>query len=139
MNKELLALLHRSFDGELSAQEQERLQKALEADPELRLEQRNFLEIEKLVSDKAERSFKPFFSARVMAKIKAGERKQQDFIASLLWSFRLVGAVALLAVLLLSAGNIVQGGSFSLNDVFAMPQSSIEETFELDLLLAEEP
>lgn len=138
MKERVLNLLYRSFDQELSSEEQKELETALSSSPELQEAKKRIAAIRQMVKDEAVRSFKPFFSTRVMRSIRAVEEKSEDFFGSLIWSFRLVALVGAVAVVFLFAHNALESKNISLDSILAMPQLSLEETWELDILLEEE-
>lgn len=133
MNKKLQNLLHKSLEGALSNAEQQELAHALQTSEELRTEKARLEKIRTLVQKEAVRSFKPFFSARVMNRLRQ-EKISQDFWGWLIWSFRLVGAAAALIVVLLLANNVYNTKSISLNSLLGLPQPSLEEVWKIDVL-----
>jgi hypothetical protein len=134
MNDELLDLLYRSFDSNLSKEDQARLGDGLSRDAELREEKKRLEQMRSMVLENADRSFKPFFSARVMRKIK-DEAPQSDFFESLVWIFRRVAIVGGLALVLLLATNLLVGRGLSLDSLLGMPQISMEDSYELEDLI----
>lgn len=136
MDQKVLDLLYRSFDGKLTPEEQRGLDKALAASKQLREEKEKITASRKIISGTAATSFEPFFAERVMQRIQA-EREAvsevgEDFFGSLMWSFRRIALAGAIAVLLLLANNIIQGGEISLNSLLAMPQLTIEDTLVLN-------
>ncbi|MCG8604095.1 hypothetical protein MJD09_03730 [bacterium] len=131
MNEELLELLYRSFDSNLSKEDQALLSAGLSRDPELREEKKRVEQMRSMVSENAERSFKPFFSARVMRKIK-DKAPQSDFFESLVWIFRRVAVVGGMALILLLATNLLVGRDFSVDSLLGIPQISLEDSYELE-------
>jgi len=79
MNEEMLNLLIRSFDENLSEVERTSLDKALAGSPELREEKKQLSDMRQMIGETAERKFKPFFSARVMRRIEESQSEQEDF------------------------------------------------------------
>lgn len=138
MNHRLLELLYRSFDEDLSDAEHEELSQALAVSADLRTEKVRITTMRRLVKEDAAGSFQPFFSARVMHRIKAKKTQVEDFFSSLVWSFRLIALVGALAALLLVAHNSLQSKSLTLDSILGMPQLSLAETWEFDLLAEEE-
>lgn len=136
MNKRIVELLYRSFDSKLTEAEQSELARALAESPELRREKVQIEETREFLRDGAERSFRPFFSARVLNRIKS-ERRQADFGASLLWAFRRVALAGAFALLLLIANNIFQSSSVSVDALLGLPQLTIEDTWQLQNPLEE--
>lgn len=138
MNGRLLELLYRSFDDTLSDDEREELSQALAASADLRNEQMRIKAMRKVVGQQAAASFKPFFSSRVMRRIKTQKTQFEEFVSSLMWSFRLIGLVGGLAVVLLIAHNSFQGKSLTLDAILGLPQLSLDETWNFDLFAEEE-
>ncbi len=138
MNEMLLDLLYRSFDEELSKEEQIMLDKALASSLELNKEKDRIAEMRKAIAENAERSFKPFFSARVMQRIKADETEQDDFFTSLVWTFRRFAIIGAITIILLLANSILVDKSISIDTALAMPQLTLEDTWQLDIMLEEE-
>lgn len=136
MDPKVLELLYRSFDGQLTPAEEQRLEEALRHSQSLREEKEKIAAMRQAISGSAAQSFQPFFAEKVMQRIQA-ERKPQteageDFFGSLAWSFRRIALAGAIAVLLLLAGNVIQKGDISLNSVLAMPQLTIEDTVVLN-------
>lgn len=136
MDQKVLELLYRSFDGQLTQAEQERLDEALRHSQALREEKEKIAAMRQAVSGSAAQTFQPFFAERVMQRIQ-GKRKSmaavgEDFMSSLAWSFRRIAIAGVIAVLLLLAGSFIQKGEISLNAMLAMPQLTIEDTVVLN-------
>ncbi|MFQ5650207.1 MAG: hypothetical protein ACE5IY_09730 [bacterium] len=134
MNERTLLLLYRSVDEELSRTEQEELLNALASSPELREEQKRLHQMRRLVQSQAVRSFKPFFSARVVHHIQAASQEVEDFWAALVWSFRLVAVSAGTLLVMLLANNLLEAKSLSIDSILALPQPTLEQTWALDTL-----
>ena len=133
MNKDLQNLLYRSLDSALTTEERKKLDQALKANNELR-EEKHLLENMRLMIGKgAEQKFKPFFSARVMQKIKAFPARSEDFITSLVWSFRVAAITAATVAVILFAHNSLIRKDVSIDALLSMPQTGIEETWELEI------
>lgn len=136
MDQKVLELLYRSFDGQLTPAERQRLEEALAHSQPLREEKEKIAALRQTVAGSAAQSFEPFFAERVMQRIQAKGRllaaAGDDFIASLMWSFRRIALAAIIAVFLLLAGNIIQKGEISLNSMLAMPQLTIDDTVVLN-------
>ena len=138
MNNKILELLYRSFDAMLSKEEKTLLSQALSSSPELREEKKRIEQTRRIVSEDAERSFRPFFSARVMQQINKERLTQDDFFESLVWIFRRIALAGGLAVILLFANNLLSERKLSLDSLMGMPQITLEDSFELDNLIVEE-
>lgn len=134
MKSNWMDLLFRFFDGELSANEREELETALQNSPELREEKKQLAAVRELIASGAVRKFQPFFAARVMQRIQA-ETSEEDFFESLIWMFRRVALAGALTVILLFASALLTGRASSLSTLFGMPQVTIEDTLQLDTQL----
>jgi anti-sigma factor RsiW len=133
MNKKVIDLLYRSFDGTLTPREKEELNEALAKSQELREEKERITAMRSAISDSAAISFRPFFAERVMSRIASlGEAKNgaQKFFESLQFAFRRVAVVGATAILILLAYNLVKSGHISIAGAFGMPQESLEEILE---------
>ena len=130
MDHKLLDLLYRSFDDQLTPEEQSQLEDALANSTTLQKEKERIAAMRKTVSESAVESFEPFFAERVMRQIHT--EKGEDFFASLLWAFRRIALAGAIAAILLLANNLSRGDDISLDSVLLMPQLTLEETWELD-------
>ena len=92
-----IKLLIRSFDDELSAQEQARLAGALAASAELRAEKAR-LEVLRATLGEQAYAFRPFFATRLMARL---QRERETWATSLPFAFRRIALPALALVVLL--------------------------------------
>jgi len=138
MNEEMLNLLIRSFDENLSEVERTSLDKALAGSPELREEKKQLSEMRQMIGETAERKFKPFFSARVMRHIEASQSEQEDFFGSLVWAFRVFAMVGTAAIVLFFALNSKLANDLSIDSILGLPQLSIEDTWQLANLTEED-
>ena len=138
MNNKVLDLLYRSFDAMLSKEEETLLSQALSASPELREEKKRIEATRRVVSEDAARSFKPFFSARVMRKIYKERLTQDDFFESLVWIFRRIALAGGLVVFLLFANSLLSERGLSLDSLMGMPQVTLEDSYELTNPIVEE-
>jgi anti-sigma factor RsiW len=138
MTERLLDLLYRSFDDELPKEEQRELAQALISSPDLREEKKRVEEMRQMIEEEAVRSFKPFFSARVMRRLRKKTVGQEDFLGALVWAFRRVALAGILAILLIIADSIFVEKNRSLDSVLGMPQVTLEEAWQLDFTVEEE-
>ena len=138
MNEEMLNLLIRSFDENLSEVERTSLDKALAGSPELRQEKKQLSDMRQMIGETAERKFKPFFSARVMRRIEESQSEQEDFFGSLVWAFRVFAMVGTAAILLFFALNSKLANDLSIDSILGLPQLSIEDTWQLENLAEED-
>jgi len=135
MNDKILELLYRSFDDELSPEERKQLDEALQNSQGLRAEKAKISNMRATITNSAEKSFGSNFADGVMSRVHAQKQFPEytidDFLDSLLWSFKRIGLVASFTLLLLLANNIFKGGDISIDSILAMPQITMEETWEL--------
>jgi hypothetical protein len=124
MKKNLLKLLYRSFDDQLSLEEQAKLKDALSSSEEMRREK-----------------FAPFFADRVMQKIRdqkeTSDQRVDDFLISLILSFRKIALTGAVIALLLLTTNFISGGGVSVDTALALQQMSIEDIWSLNDLISE--
>jgi hypothetical protein len=133
MKKKLLELLYLSFDGCLSDEERRLLEDELARSPRLREEKRRIEEIRQAVGRQAVRSFRPFFTQRVMHAIATSQEAQnglERFAKALQLAFRRVALVGATAILLLLAFNFVKSGHVSVAGALGMSQDTLEDVLE---------
>ena len=97
MDNEALRLLKLSYDQELSEIENERLENALRADPELRNEARKLQKLRDLMYHD-ETGFSPFFTEKVMNRIDLLENDGYRFAFSRIAIPGLAAAIILLLI-----------------------------------------
>ncbi len=140
-NKELSQLLHRSFDEALTAEERDRLERALALSKELRTEQRILSALRSKISSLQKRQFSPLFAQRVMREIDKHRRtideSVYDFSLSLMFSFRKIAVVGAILILLLLCGNFLSDGAFSLDKALGLQQVTLEDAWTLSTPLSE--
>lgn len=130
-------LLARSREEKLSDAEEKRLKQLLETYPELRAEQKQLRETEKLVAQAAPGSFAPFFDTRVMSRVERRREEGRAFAESLVFFFRRLALV----VLLLVAGVVTYNTTTappSAKDSFVervtgIPSATLEDAYSLNL------
>lgn len=128
MNKEMLDLLIYSLDFELNTEEALRLEKALTASEELRLEKeqllkaRQFVQAFKLEADST-------FVNKVMAQIK--EAPVPVFTKAIIQLFPKVAAACVLLFFITLIGIYVTEGSLSADAIIGIDDISVEEAFSL--------
>jgi len=137
MNKKITDLLYRSFDAELTEQERQTLHNAMSEDEQI-AEQKQIEKLRKNISKNAIRTFKPFFAKRVIHEITRRQEAANNFLPALLWSFRRVVIIAATIIIYLVANNALRSGGLAPDDLFAMPEETLEETIELNILQSED-
>ncbi len=138
MNKKILNLLYRSFDTELTSDESAQLNQALARSEELRAEKERIEEMRLLVHTSGEKAFHPFFTEKVMSRIreqKQGRGREDAFFDALVGLFRPVVIGAAILFFGLISYNIIKSGEISLESAFAEPQVTLEQAIDLALSL----
>lgn len=131
MKPELLELLYRSFDMELTAEQKKELDLALAESEQLRDEKERLLRLRSsLAASRGE--FKPFFEARVLERIRSElpELALDRMVESLAVMFRRVALAGAFCALILAAVNLIGSDDFSVGALFAMQDEPAEEIFQ---------
>jgi anti-sigma factor RsiW len=133
MNKKILDLLVRSFDGSLTAEDREALEGALAASRELREERARLAKLRAAVSSAKMDSFSPFFVERVMQRVcqdRMTGSGREAFSRALARSFRpiaIAGAVLSIGLLIY---NFVETNEISLPGAVGLSRATYEEMME---------
>jgi hypothetical protein len=138
MNEKAQNLLYRSFDSGLTAAERQELEYALSESQALRDEKKQILEMRELIKESAEHSFQPFFSVRVLNRLRSEKGFGTDFFASLAWSFRTVAVVAGIIIVLLFAHNSFVRDGVSIDSLLGIPKLQLEDTWQVEIIPAED-
>ena len=136
MNKKIRKLLYRSFDGELTPAEQQRLDRALEHSKELQQEKAQITAMRQLIARSSVQTFQPFFAERIMQQIRSLEKSNHQFFESLFFVFRPVAIAATVVLIVLISYNIVKSRNVSFAVAFAEPQITLEQVLEPTLPLS---
>jgi hypothetical protein len=133
MNKKLIELLYRSFDGSLTEVEEKTLSDALKESEELRSEMDKIKNLRSMVSGSAEKEFSSFFAERIMNRIESAQNgyvkiNHIDRIAEFI--FRRLTLIGAAAVLFLVVYNFIQTGQITVTGLFGIPEITYEEIFE---------
>lgn len=132
MTKKMLDLLYRSFDKELSLEEQRDLDRALENSQELKSEKQQIESLRSTLSGSQKQSFKPFFAERVancIVNLNNPAKLQQDFFESLNYIFKRVLIAGSVATLILFSVNMMNKNT----NPAPQTQVSSEVTLEEDI------
>ncbi|MCK5822543.1 MAG: hypothetical protein KAG95_00965, partial [Bacteroidales bacterium] len=86
MKQNILKLLIRSFDKDLSPEKKQLLNKNLKSDKELQNQKHELNEVRELIK-KQDYQFNPFFETRVMSKIE-NIKNELDFISRLFFVYK---------------------------------------------------
>ncbi len=136
MNEEILEILFRSFDGELTGEEQRRLDEALAGSRELREEKDRIVEMRDALAAGPSGSFSPFFAERVMRRVRAmsdTEAGPEPFFRSLYRLFKPVAALATAAIIVLMAINLWKSDEITVAAAFAAREDNFEILLETPL------
>ncbi len=137
MNKRSLDLLYRSFDAQLSEDEKAELASALASSESLRREEEAALAMRDAVRTSAVRSFKPFFSSRVLNRMKALEKPNdpmEELWKALVTMFRPVAVAGALTLVAILAFNLASAERWTLDTMLGVSEPGIEEVWTLTVL-----
>jgi len=129
MNKYFYNLLFRSFDDSLDEEEQRRLDDALAKSEELRSSRQNFTDLREKLHSLDQGSFKPFFSERVIDRLRSGERIVIDFYLS---AFRTVAVGAAILVVIFTSYNIGRTKALTIESALGIQRPTIEQMLTLE-------
>ena len=136
MDKQIKKMLYRSFDEELNSEDEKKLQEALANSDELRKEQKQILELRKMVAGTKADSFKPFFAEKVMQKIQRrseSENIPESFFDSLIATFKPVAVGVAILLIILMSYNLKKSGNLSFASAFAEPEVTLEDVLDPSL------
>lgn len=142
MTDETFDLLYRSLDGDLTADEQQRLEAALSSSPELCREKNRLEAIRKAVAASGTDSFRPFFAERVMQRIRSTAEEgveEQTFSRYLSHVFRRVVLAGAAVVIAFVIYNVAASRDVSLSTALGVPEITMEEVLSppLETILEE--
>lgn len=134
--KKNLKLLYRSFDDSLDEKRKHRLEKALKKSPELRNEESYAKSQRLLISNSHSFSFQPSFMEKVIEQINSIETKSNgldlqlfyDSLVSVFQKVAIAGAIASIAILLLSPGI---NDILRMEAIFGMPDFTLREILSI--------
>jgi anti-sigma factor RsiW len=141
MNKRIRKLLYKSFDHELSLEEQQSLDEALAASRELREEKARIESMRDTVSAAAADSFGASFAERVMQRIETEKRnasRSEIFFESLVRVFRPVAAAAMIVLIAMAVYNMSVNDSVSLTGALGQPDVTLDQVLDPATALAME-
>jgi anti-sigma factor RsiW len=133
MNDKILELLYRSFDADLTHEEQMALDEALAASEQLRAEKRRIEAMRQSISSSAVDTFKPFFATRVMQQVaESAEPREvsEGLFRGLVYAFRRVALAGAMIIAAFIIYNVAASDQVSFTTVLGAPEISIEEVFE---------
>ena len=134
MNDRILELLYRSFDEDLTGDEERELREALAASEALRREKDRIEAMRNMVSASRVDTFKPFFAERVMRRLSEVRESRngiwtlQDWLSRLFRPVAIAGAAVAAGLLVF---NLVQADAISVAAAFGISEVPIEEILEL--------
>ena len=136
MNNDERDLLLKSLDSELSIDEYQQLETALERSSDLRAEKENILKMRRSVKSAAATSFESGFQDRVMARIQV--KNDEEFTFNLFQIFRPVAIAAVLLIIITASFNMWSSDQFSVDGILALTDISPADAFNPLVDLAQE-
>ena len=132
MDKYMIDLVYRSFDGKLSEEEQIRLDDGLAASAELKNIHNQVTQMRDRIKSLPEPSLSPRFADLVMQKIvSAGLPDSPElFFDSIFRLFKPLAMGAFLLIIFIAIFNMASTGDFSVEAALAVPDISLEDTFD---------
>jgi hypothetical protein len=137
MNNKLLNLLYKSFDGTLTAKEQEILKKGLSESAALRNKREKILLLRGHLADAKLDSFKPFFAERVMNRIKSNQKQKIGF-DSLVALFRPLAITTAAILIILLSYNMKKTQNYTLAGALGQEQVTLEQVMDPTYMLTME-
>lgn len=139
MNKQMLALLYRSFDEPLTQEQLKELDDALSSSSELKQEKERIAKMRVLLSESAQKSFKPFFAEKVVQRVnKLAKSGQEIFFESLFKLFRPVAIAAAVVIITIVSYNLFKSGELSINSALGQPELTFEDVIDPAFVLTME-
>jgi len=123
MDKEMLHLLQRSYDDELSAAEAEMLEEALCGNSKLRAEKKKLDAIRRVLGEE-DYTFGDYFSENVMTRIEMEEKVEQGNL--FLYAFNRIALPGLVAAIILLLFTVFSSGSLSLESIMGIESMQTE-------------
>ena len=132
MDEKILELLYRSFDSELSQDEQNKLKQALEKSEELKSHKEEMLKMRKSLKPNNPHGFGYMFADKVMQKIKNLEEKSTDelFFDSIISVFRPIAIAATFLLILLISYNVISKNGNLFNGTQQSQDITLAEAFD---------
>jgi len=118
MDEKLSDLLIRSFDEELTFEEQVRLDNVLKNSEELRSEKKQLLLMRELIGNN-KNSFGPNFSSEVMARIN-----ESGFSSGIFPLFKKIAFAGAASIIILLGLHVWSGGSLSLESILGVESAA---------------
>ena len=130
MSDKMQNLLLKSFDTQLSDDEQKQLDAALKASHTLQLEKEQFELVRQTLSKVPPPRFRPFFTERVMARVNTADKQAnfESLFDSLIIAFRPLAISAAVIILGLMSFNAIQNHQSFLSGLF--PSTTLEQAFD---------
>jgi len=132
MDKEIIDLLYRSFDADLSPLEKKLLEEALSQSNELRSEKQIISSLREDLKGEKVTSFKPFFADRVLEKIHSLEQvdENEQFFQSLFVLFRPITIAAAVLIIIIAGYNINSTGHFSFEGALGISEVTVDDVYD---------
>ncbi len=136
MSNDVRDLLLKSLDSELSNEEYQQLESALERSSRLRAEKESLLKMRSSLKSAAANSFGDGFQDRVMARIQV--KNTEEFTFNLFQIFRPVAIAAILLIIITASFNMWSSEQFSVDGILALTDISPTDAFNPLVDLAQE-
>ena len=130
MDEEMLHLLNRSFDEELSSAEQDKLEKALQESPDLQKEKKK-LDLLRGIFDEQEYGFSGSFEQNLMTRIVENEKYEAD--NAFMFAFNRIALPGLAAAIILLLFTILNNGTLSIESIMGV--ESLQNEYFSEILL----
>jgi negative regulator of sigma E activity len=135
MNEDYREMMLRALDGGLDEEQQRAFTRALADDVELAAQWQNLQQLRQGLSQSRATAFKPFFSARVMQRIRAQE--QESLADGLMWIFKPLIPVVAVAAMVLALSNwnereILEADASVLEAVFSVAPITLEAAYAME-------
>lgn len=127
-------LLLRYRDGDLSEAEMDGVVERLRSDPGLRGQWERLQSLAEALEDGAARSFEPFFSTRVMARVRAEAKTPADAMYDgLKWIFARVATAGVVVLLGIGAYSAIEGGHAAsvVDSMLGLPEATLASALTL--------
>jgi hypothetical protein len=140
MDEKLKALLYRSFEEQLTSEENNLLKEGLKNSSELREEERKISKLRNIIKKEKVSAFKPFFADRVMNEIEAfvKDREEDTFFESLFFLFKPIAIAATALIIIIAGYNITSSGQFSLEGAIGIPEVTLDDAYDTSLAVVME-
>ena len=132
MDEKILDLLYRSFDSELTQDEQNKLDQSLAKSKELESHKKEMLKMRNSLKRKSPQGFGYMFADKVMEKISHLENKSSDelFFDSIISVFRPIAIAATFIAIFLVSYNVISENGNLFNGTQQSQDITLAEAFD---------